>query len=302
MEVVGFVGLGKMGLPMALNLLRKGYRLLVVSRSRPPIEKALQAGAEEASSPRVLAERSQAVISCLPDISTLKAVYLGSGGLFEGARPGQLFIDHSTISPFWAKSLFEKARKRGATFLDAPASGGPKGAQSASLSIMVGGDNEAFERARPILEALGKHIVHFGPVGSGSLAKLINNLFVGVLNLTVAEAFFLARMGGLHLEKLYETLMCSTAQSAMLERNFPLIQEEDFSPRFSMEHLLKDLFLLKEAAEELGFIPASLNPTLQATVQAVQEGLGKMDITALASTLHKEPLSDPVSQNPKKAP
>lgn len=288
MEVIGFIGLGKMGLPMALNLLRKGFRLMVVSRSKPPIEQALRAGAQEASSPRELAEHSDAVLCCLPDIPTLKAVYMGPKGLFLGAKPGQLIIDHSTISPSWAKTLFNEAQKKGAEFLDAPVSGGPMGAQTASLSLMVGGKVGAFEKAKPIFEAIGSHTVHFGPVGSGSLAKLINNMFVGVLNLAIAEAFFLAKKGGLDAEKLYETLTHSTAESAMLKRNFPLTQKEDFSPRFSMEHLLKDLDLLKEAADELGFIPASLDPPLQAISQAVQGGLGKMDIAALALRLQKE--------------
>lgn len=287
MDQIGFVGLGKMGLPMALNLLKAGFSLSVVSRSRPPVERALEMGGKEAPSPRALAIQTKTILTCLPDIEALEAVYLGADGLFEGARPNQLFIDHSTISPKLARTLFEKARQKGADFLDAPVSGGPEGAKAGSLSIMVGGEPSAFEKARAILDALGKHIVHFGPPGAGSMAKLINNMFVGILNFAVAEAFFLAARAGLDAETLYATLTRSTAKSAMLERNFPLLQKEDFAPRFSMAHLLKDLRLLQEAASDIGFVPESLQPPLRAVTQAVEGGMGEIDISAVALLFQK---------------
>lgn len=290
MDQIGFVGLGKMGLPMVLNLLKAGFQVSVVSRSRAPVERARKSGAKEASSPKALATQTEAILTCLPDIEALEAVYLGKEGLFEGARVNQLFIDHSTISPKWARTLFERAGQKGANFLDAPVSGGPQGAQEGSLSIMVGGKGSAFEDARPILEALGSHIVHFGPSGAGSLAKLLNNMFVGILNFAVSEAFLLAEKAGLDAEKLYQTLMRSTAKSAMLERNFPLLQKEDFAPRFSMAHLLKDLRLLQEASREIGLVPKSLQPALRAVMQAVKEGMGKMDISAISLSLQRSSL------------
>lgn len=290
MDQIGFVGLGKMGLPMVLNLLKAGFQVSVVSRSRAPVERARKSGAKEASSPKALATHTEAILTCLPDIEALEAVYLGKEGLFEGARANQLFIDHSTISPKWARNLFERAGQKGANFLDAPVSGGPQGAQEGSLSIMVGGKGSAFEEARPILEALGSHIVHFGPSGAGSLAKLLNNMFVGILNVAVSEAFLLAEKADLNAETLYETLMRSTAKSAMLERNFPLLQKEDFAPRFSMAHLLKDLRLLQEASREIGLVPKSLQPALRAVMQAVKEGMGKMDISAISLSLQRSSL------------
>src|SRR5262249_14039110 len=185
---VGFVGLGRMGKPMASHLLAAGHTVTVHNRSRGAVNELAAVGARPASNPAEVAPAAETLLTCLTNTASVEDVYLGPDGLIGAARPGQILIDCSTVSPATSRQCAEGARTRGADFLDAPVSGGPAGAQAATLTIMVGGRPETFERARPILEAFGKNIRLVGPTGVGSTIKLANQLLAAVNTATVAEA------------------------------------------------------------------------------------------------------------------
>jgi len=278
---VGFVGLGKMGLPMTKNLLKAGFEVWVVSRSRGPIEAAVAAGAREAENPADLARRVDVALTCVPLPETVEEVYLGESGLLSGARPGLILADHSTVGPELNRKIEAAAKEKGAAFLDAPVSGGPMGAEAGTLSIMVGGEREAFEKALPVFRAMGRHVVHFGPSGSGSVVKLINNMLVGIHELAISEALLLATRAGIDLDQLYEMLMNSTGGSAMLARSFPFIAARDFAARFSIDLLHKDLRLLLEMAEQLGIDVPGGRLAYAAVDEAKKAGYGELDIVSM---------------------
>src|SRR5581483_8713764 len=195
-ETIGFIGLGLMGRPMAKNLLKAGYSLVVHNRSQGPVQDLVAAGAKAASSPADVARQAGVIITMLPDGPDVQLVLAGPNGVFEGLRQGSVLIDMSTISPVIAKELAAEAARRGASMLDAPVSGGEIGAINATLSIMVGGDAATLERVRPILAAMGKNIVHIGESGAGQLCKACNQLVIGGSLAAVSEAFAPARKAG----------------------------------------------------------------------------------------------------------
>lgn len=284
---VGFVGLGTMGLPMTKNLLKAGFEVVVVSRSRGPIEAAVALGAKEAANPADLAAQVDVALTCLPMPETVEAVYLGENGLLAGARPGTILVDHSTVSPALNRKIFEAARAKGVHFLDAPVSGGPMGAEAGTLTIMCGGEPEAFAKAKPVFEAMGKVVVLVGPVGSGSVVKLINNLLVGVHTAALAEAFVMGAKAGIDSRVLYEILKHSTGHSYMMDRTVPLIQERDFAQRFAIDLLYKDMRIATQLAEELG-VPLRLGRVAEAMVgEAQAQGHGREDVAAIIRPLEK---------------
>lgn len=284
---VGFVGLGTMGLPMTKNLLKAGFEVVVVSRSRGPIEKAVALGAKEAASPADLAAQVDVALTCLPMPDTVEEVYLGENGLLTGARPGTILADHGTVSPSLNRKIYEAARAKGVHFLDAPVSGGPMGAEAGTLTIMCGGDLEAFEKAKPVFEAMGKFVVLVGPVGSGSVVKLINNLLVGVHTAALSEAFVMGAKAGIDSRVLYEILKHSTGHSYMMDRTVPLIQAGDFAQRFSIDLLYKDMRIATQLAAELG-VPLRLGRVAETMVgEAQQQGHGREDVAAIIRPLEK---------------
>src|SRR6266545_2056927 len=214
-ERVGFIGLGVMGKPMALRLLAAGYPLTVHSRSRPPIDEVVRAGAADGGSPKGVAERSDVIITMLPDSPEVRDVVLDRNGVIEAARAGQIFIDMSTISPLVSRDEIAPALSaKGVESLDAPVSGGQRGAIDGTLSIMVGGPATAFERVRPVFEAMGKNIVHIGEEpGAGQITKACNQIVVGATIMAVAEALTLARKSGVDVPKVREALLGGFAQS-----------------------------------------------------------------------------------------
>ncbi|MBT8369053.1 MAG: NAD(P)-binding domain-containing protein, partial [Deltaproteobacteria bacterium] len=196
MERIGFIGLGIMGKPMAGNLVKAGYSLVVHNRSRAAVEELVAQGATAASSPKEVAEQSDVVVTMLPDSPDVEQVVLGPDGVAEGIRSGMLFIDMSTIAPGTARNVYETLKAQGVESLDAPVSGGEVGAKAATLSIMVGGSEDAFQRARPIFEVMGKNIVLIGDPGAGQVTKACNQIVVGVTIQAVSEALILARNSG----------------------------------------------------------------------------------------------------------
>lgn len=285
---VGYVGLGSMGLPMALNLRRAGFPLQVVSRSRQPIEQALAAGATEAAGYAALAAAVDVVCTCLPMPADVERVYLDADGLVAGARPGTVLIDHSTVGPATCRRIEAAARARGVEFLDAPVSGGPAGAQAGTLGIMVGGERAVFERMRPVLDAMGKTVVHLGPTGSGAVAKLINNLLVGVHQRALIEMLLVGQNAGVDLDALHQVLMGSSGRSAILEMMYPRLKARDLAPRFRTELFHKDLRLALEMAAEYGVRSATGEAAFEAVAAAMTAGLGDKDSLAMLLPLEQE--------------
>lgn len=249
---IGVVGTGIMGAPMARNLLRAGYAVTVHNRSPARVVPLVEAGAVAAASPREVAAAVDAVITCVPDTPDVEAVVAGTDGILAGARAGLLVIDMSTIAPRAVRSLAERAAVVGVDFLDAPVSGGEQGAVAGTLSIMVGGRREAFDRAAPIFAAIGKRATYMGGPGQGQMTKLVNQV-VGAATLTaVAEGIALGARAGLPADALVEAIGGGAATSWMWTQLGPRMQRRDFAPGFMIRLQQKDLRLALAAAEDLG--------------------------------------------------
>lgn len=276
-----FIGLGIMGHPMAGHLLAAGHPLTVHTRSKHKAEALVARGAQWAATPADAARQADVVFICVPDTPDVEAVILGANGVASAARPGMVVIDHSTISPSATRRMAEALAAKGAHLLDAPVSGGDVGARSATLSIMVGGDEQALERVRPLLTILGKTITYCGPSGSGQLTKLVNQILVSVTNLATCEAITFAKQNGLDLAKTLAAVAGGAAGSWQLSNLGPKMIAGDFRPGFMVDLQQKDLRLCAEAAQEAGINLQALNlvRTLFATAQA--EGRGREGTQAL---------------------
>ena len=287
-ERIGFIGLGIMGRPMARNLLVAGYRLTVHSRSPGPVEDLVAAGAGRAANPREVVERAPFVITMLPDTPDLEAVVEGPNGLLEALGPGHLLVDMSTVDPIATRRLGGAVRARGAGYVDAPVSGGQKGAEDATLSIMVGGSVPDVGRAMPVLEQLGRTIVHVGELGAGQIAKAANQLVVGVTIEAVAEAIALAEAAGVDAAKVRDALLGGFAASRILEVHGQRMLDRSFQPGFRARLHLKDARIIRRTAEELGVPTPALEVALAGFRRLVETGRGDLDHSALALLARRE--------------
>ena len=281
MTTVGFVGLGRMGKPMALRLLRAGFRVVARSRSRAPVEEVVAAGAEEGASFADVAERADIVCTCLPDVAASRSVYLGADGLAANARAGMTFVEHGTIAPSLAVEVAAALAARGAGYVDAPVSGGVERAESGTLTVMAGGSARDFEAARPALEAVGAAVHHAGPVGQGSLMKLANQLLVGVHTLAACEAFAFGEAAGADGAQLGEALGSSWGASAMLSRNWPLLLSGDYGSRAPIRLLAKDLALVEDAALDMGVSLPMARRARTLFDDAMARGMGEHDVASM---------------------
>jgi 3-hydroxyisobutyrate dehydrogenase len=286
-ETVGFIGLGIMGQGMARNLLKAGFRLLVWNRT-PDKAKALAAdGAEQAESPAALSGACDVIITCVSDTPDVEQVILGENGVIHGIRPGSLVIDMSTISPSATQRMAALLEAKGAHMLDAPVSGGSEGAANGTLSIMVGGSAQQFERAGPVLQALGRTITHVGPQGAGQKVKLVNQILVVINMLAVSEALIFAQAAGLDLQKTLDAVAKGAAGSWMLANRGPQVIARDWRPGFMIDLQQKDLRLALDAADEMG-IPAVATSLVFNLYRALQsDGLGAEGNHALIKALEK---------------
>jgi 2-hydroxy-3-oxopropionate reductase len=287
MEKIGFIGLGIMGKPMALNLLKAGYPVSVLENSNAA-EALTEAGAQVFQTNKELAGASDIIITMLPDSPQVEEVVSGPGGVLEGIRSGSLFIDMSTIAPGTARKLYQKFQEKGVEALDAPVSGGQVGAESASLSIMIGGSENAFERALPIFQAMGKNIVHIGEPGAGQTTKACNQMIVGMTIQAVAEAFTLAGKAGVNLEKMRDVLLGGFAQSRILDLHGKRMIEGNFKPGFKIRLHKKDMNIALETGAEMGI---TLGGTAHAASQmdvAIAQGNAELDHSALYLALNQE--------------
>jgi len=249
---VGVIGLGIMGAPMARNLLRAGHAVTVHGRTPARVEALVSAGATVADSPAAVARDVDAVITMLPDTPDVEAVVAGPAGILAGARPGLLAIDMSTIAPAAARTLAGRAAAAGVALLDAPVSGGEQGAIAGSLSIMIGGDAAACERAKPIFAALGRQVTYMGGPGQGQMTKLVNQVVGATTLAAVAEGVVLAARAGLDPAAVVRALDAGAASSWMLREQAPRMQRNDFAPGFMVRLQQKDLRLALAAAAQLG--------------------------------------------------
>lgn len=251
-EKVGFIGLGIMGRGMAANLLAKGFDVEVWNRTASRADGLVEAGAARAESPAAVALGCPIVITCVSDTPDVEAVVLGPGGVIEGVSPGSLVIDCSTISPQATLEIAKTLEAKGASMLDAPISGGSEGAEKGTLSIMVGGRAEDFERARPCLEAMGTTITHVGTQGAGQTVKLVNQILVVGNCVAMCEALLFAQAGGVDLQKTFDAISQGAAGSWMFTNRAPQIIRRDWSPGFMVSLQQKDLRLVLAAADEMG--------------------------------------------------
>ena len=259
MAAIGFIGLGKMGGPMAANLLKAGHGLKVHDISSDAITRATALGAEAAPDIRAAVSGADAVITMLPSGNEVRGVYLGPDGLLAAAAPGTLFIDCSTIDVKTARDVAAEAERAGLAMVDAPVSGGVGGAEAGTLTFMVGGGGDAFARAEPILKAMGKAVVHAGGAGNGQAAKICNNMILGVSMIAVCEAFVLADKLGLDHQKLFEISSKASGQCWSLSTYCPVPgpvptspANRDYQAGFTAAMMLKDLRLAQEAAQNSG--------------------------------------------------
>lgn len=284
---VGFIGLGIMGRPMAGHLLKAGYPLTVWNRSSAAVDALVQEGAQAASGPADVARGSDIVFTMVGDSSDVEQVILGPGGVLAGARPGLVIIDMTTISPEVTRGIAARCGELGVHMLDAPVSGGEKGALEATLSIMVGGEPELFERCRPLLEVLGKTITYVGSHGMGQTVKLCNQVVCGLNILAAAEGLCLAAKAGVDPRIVLSVITQGAAGSWMLENLGPKMAAGDYAPGFTVKWQIKDLRLALEAAAQLD-LPLPGTALAQQLFRAVAADGGSDEGTqALVKALEK---------------
>ena len=288
---IGFIGLGNMGSGMASNILEKIENksdLYVYTRTPEKISKMAEKGASGCSSLEELVSKVDIILTCLPNVETSRNLIMGSGGICDLANSSQVIVDHSTVDVKTSKDCYEYAQNKGVNFLDAPISGGPGGAADGTLTIMVGGKEEIFNKAKPAFEMMGKKISHMGPSGAGTAMKLVNQLLVSTNTVAAAEAFVLAEQAGVNLESAIDILNTSWGRSMMIERNGPITVNKEFenSPA-PLRNLVKDLGIIKELLIQLGLdLPVTMaSSSVVDTTMGL--GLSEPDIAATALSIKK---------------
>src|SRR5688572_5944703 len=281
MEKIGFIGLGIMGRPMAKHLMKAGHTLLILSKSNAA-EELQKEGAKLFEDPSQLAAEAGTVITMLPDSPEVEAIVLGDHGILSGIRKGSLYIDMSTIAPSTSVSLYNKFAKKGVEALDAPVSGGQAGAEGATLSIMVGGNDDAFKRAMPLFEKMGKNIVHIGKPGAGQTTKACNQIVVGLTIQAVAEALTLAKKSGVDVAKVRAALLGGFAQSKILDLHGQRIIDRNFKPGFKVKLHRKDMNIALQTGKELS-VPLPGSAIVASQMDAIlAKGDGELDHSSLA--------------------
>jgi 2-hydroxy-3-oxopropionate reductase len=284
---IGFIGLGIMGSPMAQNLLKAGFHLTVYNRSKPPVDALVSAGAKSAPSPKAVAERSDLVITMVTDSEAVEDVVMGEEGVAEGAHEGLVLIDMSTISPSVTRSVSASLAAKGVGMLDAPVSGGDTGAREGTLTIMVGGPAPVFEACLPVLQVLGKKVVHMGATGAGQLTKLANQILVACNMVGVCECLNFATRAGLDVGKLIDSLSAGAASSWSLVNLGPKVAKRDFAPGFKVKLLQKDLRYVLSSANDLDAPLPATALVHQLYTRLEEEGLGDLGTQALLTAIEQ---------------
>lgn len=280
---VGFIGLGIMGKPMARNLMKAGHTLVVFNRSKGAVDEVVRDGARAALSARKVAEQADVVITMLPDTPDVEAVVLGADGVLQGLRPSSVLVDMSTISPIATQQIAAAVEAKGAQMLDAPVSGGEKGATECTLSIMVGGPAETLARVQPLLEAMGKNIVHIGEHGAGQVTKACNQIVVAVTLQAVSEALVLATKAKVDPGKVRQALLGGFAQSRILDQHGQRMLERNFKPGFKVRLHQKDLAIALGTGRSLGVSLPATAMVQEAFSALTGHGRKELDHSALVT-------------------
>ncbi len=284
---VGFIGVGNMGNPMAGNILKQSFPLTVFDLNPKAMENLVQAGATKAGSAREVVDNSEIVLTSLPASPDVEAMYLDAGGLVDRAKPGTILIDLSSVLPSTPRKIEPRAKARGVHFLEAPVSGGVSGARAATLAVMVGGEAEPLERARPVLRAIGPNIFHVGPVGAGNIVKAINNMMACVNGVAMMEGLAVGVKAGLDPMTVYEVVKASSGGSKALERIPRALIPRDFEPGFKVALMNKDLETFTTIAKEL-HVPISFANVAQRYQQmALAAGLGEQDTSVVMTLIER---------------
>ncbi len=278
---VGYIGLGLMGKSMARNIIKAGYPLVVHNRSRGAVDELVAEGAEGASSPAEVAQKVDVVITNLPDSPDVEQVVLGSDGIVEAAREGLIFIDNSTIKPATARLISERLGEQGVSCLDAPVSGGDIGARQGTLAIMVGGPEQALERVRPVLEAMGKTITHVGGAGAGQIAKAANQIMVAAQMVAMGELLIFARKAGADPAKVVQAIQGGAAQCWTLDVKPERLFSGNREPGFKAYMQAKDLGIVLDTAKQYGIPLTAAALHTQLFNAMLEMGLGDQDNSAV---------------------
>jgi 2-hydroxy-3-oxopropionate reductase len=286
MKKVGFIGLGIMGKPMALNLIKAGYSVAVLNTNKAA-NTLIESGATSFDSIKLLAENSDIIITMLPDSPDVEQVVLGENGILSGIKQGALFIDMSSIAPSTARNIAGKMQKLGVESLDAPVSGGQVGAEAATLSIMVGGTEKGFNEALPLFQAMGKNIMLIGEAGAGQTTKICNQMIVGMTIQAVGEAFTLASKAGVNLEKMREVLLGGFAQSRILDLHGQRIIDRNFKPGFKIKLHNKDMKLALQAGKDFNIDLKGTAQVAETMKAAIEDGNGELDHSGIVLQIEK---------------
>ncbi len=284
---IAFIGMGTMGAAMALNIIKAGHAVTVHNRTREREEAVAKAGARRAGSPQEAAQGAEIVITCISDTPDVEAVILGKNGVIQGAQPGAIVVDMSTISPSATRRMAAQLAEKGIRMLDAPVSGGSEGAQKGTLTIMVGGEAETVAQAMPVLTAMGKSITHVGPSGAGQFTKAINQVIISGVYLAVAEGMAMGLKAGLDMEKVVQALAGGAAGSWVLNYRAANMIKNEYPLGFRVRLHRKDLAIAMQAARELGVFLPSTALVEQIENGLITQGYGDEDVSAVARVIRK---------------
>ncbi len=284
---IAFIGMGTMGAPMALNLLKAGHEVIVHNRTRDREAPVAEAGALRAVTPKEAAAAAEIIVICVSDTPDVEEIILGEKGVIHGAQSGAIVVDMSTISPAATRHIAKKLDKKEIKMLDAPVSGGSEGAQNGTLTIMVGGEPEDFKKALPVLEAMGKTITHIGPIGAGQLTKAINQILISGTYLTVAEGLTLGIKAGLDMKKVVSALSGGAAGSWVLDNRASNVIKNEYPLGFRVRLHRKDLGIALSAAREMDITLPCTALVEQIENGLIARGYGDEDVSALARTIRE---------------
>lgn len=284
---IGFIGLGIMGKPMSKNLIKAGYDLIVVDKNQSAVDEVVAAGAKVAATAKAAAQAADVIITMLPNSPHVKEVVLGENGVFEGARKGAIFIDMSSIAPLVSRELAAKLAEKGVEMLDAPVSGGEPKAIDGTISVMVGGRQEVFDKCYPVMKAMAGSVVRTGEIGAGNITKLANQVIVALNIAAMSEALVLASKAGVEPELVYQAIRGGLAGSTVLDAKAPLVMDRKFDPGFRINLHIKDLHNALETAHEMG-VPLTMTAIVMEMMQALKvDDMGEMDHCSLVRYYEK---------------
>jgi len=284
---IGFIGLGIMGKPMAKNLIKAGYELVVCDLVQSAVDELLAAGAEAGANGREVASRCNVIITMLPNSPHVKTVVLGENGVIEGAKPGSVVIDMSSIAPLASREIYTALEGKGIDMLDAPVSGGEPKAIDGTLSVMVGGKKEVFDKHYDIMKAMAASVVYVGEIGAGNTAKLCNQIIVALNIAAVSEAFILAKKAGVDPELVYRAIRGGLAGSTVMDAKVPMMLDRNFKPGFKIDLHIKDLSNVLETSHSVG-VPLPLTSQVMEIMQAIKlDGCGVEDHASIVKYYEK---------------